>query len=372
MIHALILAACPAIAAQDAAVEPPPRFEVPAGAVSDRIALLGTAQVPAVLPRAQEAVDWLAPATFERWRASLAIASAPGKSATDAEDLAARAEDFAARARDLALRAQARADLALLALAQDRAADAWEHFTNASVDPAVAAALLPRFLPGIPVGMDLGAGGLAGPLPDGVELAPATPPNTRAIERGRIERRSMRVRGLRVGDAVLGLRIAVEPEGVQIDVEHISGGAARVAVKLPTEPGFGFANEYVDWFQAEKRGVAHVLEIRPGDEEHTLYGRFEPREEVPRIALPDAAPAVVELGGIAIRPEPGAEGRARAEALVRALTGAPLGLNARVLDTGANGVAAGWTPILVDLTDPRTSAAKVAALCGAVERFSLR
>ncbi len=351
-------------------MDPPPRFEVPAGAVSDRIALLGPAQVPAVLPRAQEAVDWLDPATFERWRAALAIANARANPDSATEDLA--------------VGARARADLALLALAQDRAADAWDHFTRAAIDPAVAAALLPRFLPGIPVGADLGAGGLGGPLPDGVELAPATPPNTRAIERGRIERRAMRVRGLRVGDAVLGLRIAVEPEGVQIDVEHISGGPARVAVKLPTEPGFGFANEYVDWFQAEKRGVAHVLEIRPGDEEHTLYGRFEPREEVPRIALPVAAPAAVELGGIAIRPEPGAEGRARAGALARALGGAPLALKARIVETGghagnttgpgseAGAAKSGWSPILVDLADPRTSAAKVAALCGALERFTLR
>jgi hypothetical protein len=335
------------------AATPPPRFEFPAGTLAERVQRLGADQTPERIEPADLAADWRAPAAFERWRAALAAAvgGAPEAAPSHGEPLA-------------------RARLALLALAQDRAADAWAHCARAGAEPALLAALLPHFLPGIPSGADAGVGGLPGPLPDGVALAPATPPRTRPIERGRIERRSMRVRGLRVGAAVIGLRVSVEPEGVQVDIEHISGGAALVAVKLPTEPGFALANEYVDWFAAETRGIAHVVEIRPGDEEHTLYGRFEPREETQDFALPPAAPAAVELGGIAVRPEPGAEGRARAEALVRALAGAPLGLAARVV--GDADSASGWAGIQVDLRDPATSAAKIAALCGAIERFTLR
>ncbi|MCY2960880.1 MAG: hypothetical protein NTY35_12010 [Planctomycetota bacterium] len=323
----------------------PARFEFAPGPLADLVARLGPEQVPAALDRADLAADWSAPATFERWRAALS------------------------EARDGDTR-PARARLALLALRQDRAAEAWKHLELAGADATLLAALLPRFLPGIADDAPVGAGGLAGPLPDGAVLRPCTPPRTRPVERGRIERRAMRVRGLRVGEAVLGLRVAVEPEGVQIDIEHISGGAARVAVRLPTEPGFALANEYVDWFQAEQRGVAHVVEIRPGDEEHTLYGRFEPSESAPEFVLPPAAPAALGLGGLAIRPEPGPEGRSRAEALARALSGAPLNLDARVLDDRAQ--APGWQSITLDLSDPRTSSAKVAALCGAVERFTLR
>lgn len=326
----------------------PARFEFPAGELHDLVGKLAADRAPTALAREDVAADWNDPAAFERWRA--ALESATG---TDVRP--------------------ARARLALLALRQGRADDAWTHVTVAGADPALLAALLPRFLPGIGAEDAVGVGGLAGALPDGAVLMPATPPRTKPLERGRIERRAMRVRGLRVGEAVLGLRIAVEPEGVQIDIEHQGGGAARVAVKLPTEPGFELANEYVDWFQAEKRGVAHVVEVRPGDEEHTLYGRFEtrgPRDSAQAHALPAVAPASLELGGIAIRPEPGADGRARADALVRALGGAPLKIEARVL--GEDERSGEWTHIVLDLGDARSSAAKIANLCGAIERFTLR
>lgn len=324
---------------------PPPRFEFAGGAIAGLVAALAPDQAPAELARADVAADWNDAAAFERWGAALAAAKG-----ADARD--------------------ARARLALLARRQGRDADAWQHLEFAAADPARLAALLPRFLPGIAGDALAGTGGLPGQLPDGAVLAPATPPLTRPAERGRVERRSMRVRGLRVGEAVLGLRVAVEPEGVQIDIEHISGGAARVAVKLPTEPGFALANEYVDWFAAEERGAAHVVEIRPGDEEHTLYGRFEPDTSAPIFALPPAAPAALGLGGLVILPEPGTDGHARAAALARALSEPPISLAARVLD--ATGPPSGWAPISVDLSDPRSSAAKIAALCGAVERFVLR
>ncbi len=328
----------------------PVRFEFPSGSLSALAAALAADQAPAVLAREDVATDWNDPATFERWRAAL--------------ESTGGTEVRTARAR-----------LALLALRQGRTDDAWTHATIAGADPSLLAALLPRFLPGIGAEDAVGIGGLAGALPDGAVLVPATPPRTKPLERGRIERRMMRVRGLRVGDAVLGLRIVVEPEGVQIDIEHQGGGAARVAVKLPVEPGFELGNEYVDWFQAEVKGVAHVVEIRPGDEEHTLYGRFAVAEHAVHFALPPAAPSSASLGGIAIRPEWGADGLARAEALARALSGRPLVIAARVEAHGAGGgpaASAGYSPITVDLRDPRTSEAKVAALCGAVERFLLR
>jgi hypothetical protein len=324
-----------------------PRFELPAGPLANRVTALDPATAPSSLPAADLSADWSDPATFERWRSAMA------------EVAEHEANERVARAR-----------LSILALRQGRDEDAWRHLEAAAGDPALCAALLPRFLPGIDATTPAGAGGLPPALPDGVVLTPATPPRTRPTENGRVERRSMRVRGLRVGDAVIGLTVAVEPEGVQIDLEHISGGAARVAVRLPREAGFTFANEYVDWFQAEQRGAAHAVTLQPGDEPHTLYGRFEPMPDAQPVALPKSKPAVLELGGIEIRPEPGPEGRARAEALAKALSGAPFALKTAVR---ADGEPAGaWSTIQVDLRDPRNASARVAALCSAAERFRLR
>ncbi len=342
MLNAVLL-----LLLQTAPAAPPARFELPAGPLASLVTSLDPATAPAGLPAADLSADWRDPATCERWRAALAAAVEHG------------AGERVARAR-----------LSVLALRQSRDDDAWRHLEIAGADPALLAALLPHFLPGVDASTAAGAGGLPPTLPDGVVLTPATPPRTRAVERGRVERRSMRVRGLRVGDAVIGMHVVVEPEGVQVDLEHISGGSARVAVRLPREAGFGIANEYVDWFQAEQRGVAHVVTLQPGDEPHTLYGRFEPRPDELPVALPPAAPAVLGLGGLEIRPEPGPEGLARAEALARALAGAPFALKTGVR---AEGLPAGaWSTIQVDLRDPRTASARVAALCSAAERFRLR
>jgi len=332
---------------QTAPAATPPRFEIPPGPLASLVAALDPTKSPASLSAADLAADWSDPATCELWRSAVAAAALPGDAVRPA-----------------------RARLAWLALRQGRDGDAWRHLEVAGADPAWLAALLPRFLPGIDASTAAGAGGLPPALPDGVVLTPATPPRTRAIERGRVERRSMRVRGLRVGEAVIAMHVAVEPEGVQIDLEHISGGTARVAVRIPREAGFGIANEYVDWFQAEQRGAAHVVTLSPGDEPHTLYGRFEPLPQELPVALPAAAPAVLDLGGLEIRPEPGPEGLARAEALARALAGAPFALKTGVRADGQP--AGGWSTIQVDLRDPRSASQRVADLCSAAERFRLR
>lgn len=325
----------------------PARFELPAGPLASLVAGLDPSAAPAKLSAEDLAADWSRPATCELWRTAMAAAAQPGD----------------------ALR-PARARLAWLALRQGRDDDAWRHLEVAGADPALLAALLPHFLPGVDATTPTGIGGLPPALPDGVALSPATPPHTRPLENGRVERRSMRVRGLRIGDAQIGMTVAVEPEGVQIDLEHISGGTARVAVRLPREAGFGIANEYVDWFQAEQRGVAHTVTLQPGDEPHTLYGRFEPLPDEQPVALPPTEPAVLRLGGLEIRPEPGPEGRARAEALARALAGEPFELKTSVRSDDQP--ASVWGTIQVDLRDPRNAAARVAALCSAAERFRLR
>ncbi|MBL8862228.1 MAG: hypothetical protein JNK02_09465 [Planctomycetes bacterium] len=332
---------------QTAATAAEPRFEFEPQGAPAWIARLEPGVRPAALERADRAADWADPATLERWRAALAAAAA-GANPT------------------------ARARLSVLALRAGRADDGWRHLAAAAAEPALAAALLPLFLPGIGPDEAAGQGGLAGPLADGVILAPATPPRARPAERGRVERRAMRVSGLRVGEALLALRVAVEPEGVQIDVAHLAGGPARLRVRLPSEPGFRLANEYVNWYRVERPGEAHAIEVRPGDEPHTLYGRFEPDREAPRFALPVQRPALLDSGGLAIRPGPRDGDLARAEALARALAGPPLALEARVAPRGAPAAPDGRSAIEVDLSDPQTADAKLAALLGAIEQFVLR
>src|SRR6186713_777615 len=187
-----------------------PRIELPAGPAAELAARLDPGVTPAELPVVAEQA-WARGETWKRWSELLKLeAGAAGP------DPARRAE------------------LALLALEQGRYEDAWDRFAQCAPAPPVAAALLARLLPGAP----------AGPLADGAVLRPALPPPGAASTPPRgIDRRAMRIEGLAVGAAVIGLRISVEVEGVQIDVEHLSGGPAKLSIAIPEDPRFGFSDE---------------------------------------------------------------------------------------------------------------------------------
>src|SRR5258706_584115 len=123
---------------------------------------------------------------------------------------------------------------------------------------------------------------------------PAFPPHATGageIPRGAVERRAMRIDGVRVGTATIALRVSVEGEGVEIDVEHRGGGDVELKIAIPVDPQFAFADEYVDWFRQEERGVPHVVAVHAGDEPHTLYARFEPRRPEWPSRMPDKLPA---------------------------------------------------------------------------------
>ncbi len=333
MFATLLLSLCQA---PDA---PQPRCELPAGPLAEAVRRLDPGVKPAALDPDDRSADWSQPPTIERWGRALEAAAGAQRSG--------------------------RAALALLALRQGRAGDAWDHVAACKDDPALLAALLPCFLPGADVAIEGDA-----PLPDGAVLRPATPPRTRAPVPGRPERREMHRRGLRVGDAVLDLRVAVEPEGVQIDVKHVSGGVARLAIAIPREEGYALASEYVNWFRQEETGIAHRIEVGPDAVEFTLYGRFDPRPSAFPALVPGARPAVLEHGGLEIRPSPAPGGAERAAALARVLARPPLRLAARVRAPDAP--AGAWTPLCVDLSDPAGAEGKLADLCSAVERSALR
>lgn len=314
-----------------------PQIELPEGPATRAWARV----TPEALPResiGSSAVDARAPATWTLW-ADLLSAEA-----------AATAPDPSRRAL-----------LARIALGQARFDDAWGHLAACAASPDRVADLMPRFLPGT-----RSFDGLA----DGAILAPALPPRGADAARGRIERRAMTIRGLRVGAATIAMKVSVETEGVQIDVEHLSGGAATVRVKIPEEPDWAFANEYVDWYKQDAMGVAHALTLNPGDEAHTLYARFEPRELAWPTTLPERLPAQIASGVLWLEIAADDPDRGQVDAFARSLEKGPLAVRAEVR-APRRAESDGWTGVVVDLSRAGERTRKLAWLASSVERRSL-
>jgi hypothetical protein len=265
--------------------------------------------------------------------------------------------------------AERRARLALLALEQRRFEDAWNHLAATSADPAWTAAILPRFIPGVPAGTNVRDGGRATPLPDGVVLAPSLPPASAGAVRGRIDRRAMSLSDLEIGAARVTLRVAVEAEGVQIDVKHVSGGTAKLAIVIPEPREIPFGNEYVDWYRQDDMHVAHAIVVKPGDEEHTLYGRFEPRDRILPMTMPARVPAQLEQGKLWLVIADSDPDRALVAAVATALTSTKLGFECKAIDPRAK--AEDWSGTRVDLTRQSEREEKLVWLASAIERFAL-
>lgn len=184
-------------------------------------------------------------------------------------------------------------ELARYALLQGRWDDAWDHLAAADLPETIVFA----FLPGMP-GVD--PDHAQEPLPDNVLLTPAPPPPTPDAQPGFWDIREAWVRGLRVGGAVLDMRVAMEPEGIQIDFDHVSGEAATVRVQLPEPVGFQIRVEYVDWLRQDELGLPLEVTIAPGDETHSLYGRVLGRTPEWPTRTPEHVPAAIEDGGLSL------------------------------------------------------------------------
>lgn len=191
-----------------------------------------------------------------------------------------------------------RASLAAAALGQGRDEDAWDHFAAAAKHPEELRALLPLFVPGVAPD-ELASAFVDGDLvlADGAHLAPRLPPLDRpAAERslglGRLERREMVARGVRVGSARFDVRVAVEQEGVQVDFDAIenSGAAVRVLVTLPEPLDFELTSSYLDWERLEAARAPIEVVLHAGSAPIALYGRFSPRY----VRWPSARPAELD------------------------------------------------------------------------------
>jgi hypothetical protein len=233
--------------------------------------------------------------------------------------------------------------------------------------------LLPRFLPGVSEPARE-PDDLVPALPDGAVLRPSLPPPSGTARERSVDRRAMALARVKVGEAVLSLRVALEAEGVQIDVGHVEGGAARVRIAIPRPEEFEVAHEYVDWYRQDSKGVPHELALQPGDDPHTLYGRFEPRRPRWPTRVPARLPAQLEAGCLWLEIGDGDPDRGRFEKIAQCLAGSPLelccALRSPFAAAGADSRST-WTEVRADFTDPGVRAQKLAWLCSSVERFVL-
>ena len=260
------------------------------------------------------------------------------------------------------------ARLALFALSQQRWNEAWSHFERTGADPATCAALLPRFLPGCAAEAPVAKDGFAGALPDGAVLRPALPPAKGDAPPSRIERREMKLARLAVGKGFVSMRIAAEYDGIVVELAHVGGESCKLAVVLPCEPGYVFANEYVDWYVQETRGAPLALELKPGEEAHTLYGRVEPRQLRAPERLPEQLPALASRAGLVLELYPGDPDEALVRSIAECLQAPPLALAARVWIADGKPAPAG---LRIDLARPGERAQRLAGLAAAIERFVL-
>ena len=99
-------------------------------------------------------------------------------------------------------------------------------------------------------------------------------------------------------DERIDLTISIEATGVQVDVAHRGGGATTVAILIPEPPGYEIRIEYLDWMQTDQPRRPILVDLQPGGEPTTLWGRMIER----RISLPtgqaDQLPQSLVQGGL--------------------------------------------------------------------------
>lgn len=218
-----------------------------------------------------------------------------------------------------------RARLALIAWSQGRSDDAWDHLAACTAEPAWMAAAVPHLAPGVPFELALADGfDRSAPLPDGVHLRPALPPApVRAAEvlhgRSWVEPRELFIDDLAIGAGRVSMRVALEVDGVQVDLKHVGGGAVALWVTLPEPVDFEIQVEYLDWMRRDERGLPIEVRVDADDPEAYVFGRFLPRRLPWSETLPDGGNAQLERHGIELVLAPGTGTSARLAGFAAAL-----------------------------------------------------
>jgi len=260
-------------------------------------------------------------------------------------------------------RAAARLWAAVFAARGGRSDDAWEHLAHAGEAPAGLRAVLPLFAPGV-APADLAAWP---ELPDGAVLAPLLPPPSVPASEvllgiGRVREGHTVVRGFRVGAAQVALTLRIEGDGVTIELAHEGGGACAVEVVVPEPPDFKLSSVHVDWETVSAPAGRVRIELAPGAEPVTVYGRYRPRRIEWPTSTPDGLNVQLERDGLSLWL---AQGESAPE--LCAGLAALLGVEVRA----AVGLAAPERGLVLDLRDGEARAAKLAGIVSLAERFAL-
>jgi hypothetical protein len=176
--------------------------------------------------------------------------------------------------------------------------------------------------------------------------------------------------GLRIGEAVVDLRVSLEPSGIEVDLLHVSGGPATLQVRLPEPPGQALQVEYIDWLRQDGARVPLALELLPGAEERSLFGRFQPRPR-PMPALPSGPlPRCLARGGLWFE-TPSDDALARkAQPIARAIAEL-LGIPGGELAAGEPSASGFWNGTVVHLEAGARGLEKLIALLSMTEGFVL-
>lgn len=259
----------------------------------------------------------------------------------------------------------ARVRLALAALSQGRSEDAWEHFAALGQAPQWMDALVPYLV----------FGGPTREFADGALIAPSFPPlggpaRERTLGLGRLEQRELRWTGVKIGPAVVDVRIAMEYDGVQLEFEHKSGGTAQVAVVMPEPLDFELTSVYVDWEREPQAAGPHQVTLSAEVPLMSVYARCKPVQLLWPMTLPSELEARAREHGFEVlvaaseASSPRALGFADA---LQALTGVP----ARVSSEGDARESAAWHGVTLDFARGPERVRKFRTLLSQLERFAL-
>lgn len=253
-----------------------------------------------------------------------------------------------------------RAELAALARAQGRDADAWRHLLACRADPKVVAALFPLFLPGVPADV-LAAGE---PWPEGVLLRPALPPTDDPRGGLRVLRGlSLEHAGFRVGEARVSLALRVDGDGCGVTLRHLSGPTVPVRARPPMPHGVDPGLLFVDWERTDPGADVPALTLTGEQPEHSVWITFHrpnsrwPAPLDPRPGLGRELVVVVPVEEPALRRSAEALGELL-EMPVRVVPGRPV-------------AGEGPEPLVLSFDEPEGRERKWIAMLGQAEDFVL-